>query len=439
MDKEEKPIEHNYANELLERANVQAAELIEKAIKLSDELLEKANLQSKELIEKANAQAQELIKQANVTEKKLLKRANNTEKELLKKADAKEEGLLKEADLRAKALEKEKSAQENVLHSEESSEVADTKAKVLIDEAAVKAKDLVEVADEEAKDLVSDADYEAKNLINKAAFEAKDLVKEAAEQARGLVGEAANNTKVLIKEAAMQATTLIREAALTYIENKLRFLDIAAHELRTPVTSLSLMVQFAEKQKASGIAITDDFLKMIRPPLDRLLVLIVYLIDMSRLERKLVILSPVTTNLTSLIETCVKEFRTQFPKCQLHLKKPDHEIILNLDPVRIHQVLSNMIDNAIKYCGEGPVEVSIVAKERMVRVEILDSGPGISEERQKNLFTSFNRGNSDITMQTSGLGLGLAICLEIMKLHNGRVGATSSEKGGSCFYFELPY
>jgi signal transduction histidine kinase len=237
--------------------------------------------------------------------------------------------------------------------------------------------------------------------------------------------------------AAVQAKDLVREAATHYIENKITFLDTAVHELRNPANSISLLLQFAEKQVARGQPLNPDFLKRFRPPIDRLIKLVVDLIDISRLERKLVALVPVKTNMVSLISQCLEEFRMQAPDCSFTFNQPDQVVEVNTDPIRINQVLTNLLDNAVKY-APGPIEVTLQIMPDLIRVEVTDHGPGVPEEQEKLLFSAFHRGTSEATVKASGLGLGLSICREIIKLHQGTIGYVSEENKGNTFYFELP-
>lgn len=469
------PEETLHAERMLVIANNQASELIARAISHAEELLKKANFQTITLINQANAQAEQLINTAHLNEKKLLLKADSTKEKLLKKAHSSEnirlkeansvendlinnatkseKELTKDADLLArkviKATPSNSTTSTNDLAKDLVSE-ADLKAKALLDAAAIQAKDLVTEADEQAKtlvnnaddqarDLVSEADEQAKDLVREAAVQAKDLVKVAAFQAKDLISEAADQTKQLVREAANQARELITEAAKIYIENKMNFLNTAAHELRTPVTSMTFALELAEKQDSRGLPVTVKFLKQIRAPLERLSKLLSNLIEMSRMERKVILLDLKKTDLVTLIDECIGEFRTQNHDFIFQFYKPDQKIEIYLDPLRIHQVLSNIIENAIKYCGKDTIEISLQIFPEIARVELRDRGIGISKEQQSKLFLPFHRGTSDSIFVTSGLGLGLALCHEIIKLHKGKIGLAKTESQGCTFYFELPY
>jgi signal transduction histidine kinase len=108
-----------------------------------------------------------------------------------------------------------------------------------------------------------------------------------------------------------------------------------------------------------------------------------------------------------------------------------------IDPIRIFEVLSNLLDNAIKYSPEGsPIDLELQVGPEFVRYSVRDYGPGLTEEGQRKLFSAFERGT--VNEKTSGLGLGLFICRGIIALHNGSIGVHSSPGKGSTFYFDLP-
>ena len=235
-------------------------------------------------------------------------------------------------------------------------------------------------------------------------------------------------------EAASEAAAIVQDLA----DRKIKFLDIAAHELRNPIASISLMIQLCEKRIEKGQPLPLDVLARLRAPVDRLARLVVDLVEMSRLERGLLSLLPVKTDLASLISECVEEFKQRAPEHRFIFNKPDQTVEINLDPIRIGQVLANFLDNAIKYDGNGDIQVMLEVMPSVVRVSVTDYGLGISEDEQSLLFTAFARGSSNATIRAGGLGLGLSICKGIMDLHKGAIGVRSKVGHGSTFYFDLP-
>jgi signal transduction histidine kinase len=106
-----------------------------------------------------------------------------------------------------------------------------------------------------------------------------------------------------------------------------------------------------------------------------------------------------------------------------------------MDVVQIDQVITNLIENAIKFTPEGsPISLVAVGDEERVRVTVSDRGPGIAKEDRSRIFEPFERGSTT----TSGTGLGLAVADAIVQAHGGRMWVSQSPTGGAAFTFELP-
>ncbi len=241
------------------------------------------------------------------------------------------------------------------------------------------------------------------------------------------------------RKHAEQERIKAKQSAEEAAREKAKFLDTAAHELRTPVTAVSLLLQLAERQIKIGQPIPPTLFERLRGPIDRLVRLVVDLLDASRLERGQLVLSCSRADLASLITQCLDEFQVIAPRHRIVFAKPNAPIELDLDPVRICQVISNLLDNAVKYTPEDKsIEMAIELKPDAVRVSVTDHGAGISKLQQETLFQDFSRGTTDNVVRTSGLGLGLSISRSIIELHKGAMGVISEEGQGSTFYFELP-
>jgi PAS domain S-box-containing protein len=220
---------------------------------------------------------------------------------------------------------------------------------------------------------------------------------------------------------------------------KSRFLDMAAHELRTPVSAFSLLLQFTQKKLEKGIPVDLATFERLRAQVERISRLVIELLDVSRLERGTLTLKPTLINLDSLILQCIEEFKLRESARNLIFVKSGSPIEIKIDATRIFQVLSNLIDNATKYTNANtPIEISVQRIAKKIRVSVKDYGQGISMQQQKDLFAPFTRGSSEQTEKAGGLGLGLFISREIIALHGGTIGVTSEIGVGSTFYFELP-
>lgn len=220
---------------------------------------------------------------------------------------------------------------------------------------------------------------------------------------------------------------------------KTRFLDVAAHELRTPVTAVSLMLQLAERQASSGTPVTSSVLNRMKTQIDRLSRLVVDLLEVSKLDRGILELKREWSDFGELIKDCISTFKIQFPERPIYFSGPMEPVRINLDPVRIYEVIANLIDNAVKYTPEEtPLEIELQSNSDHVYFAITDHGPGLSEHVQNRLFGAFERENLDRNKRYSGLGLGLFISKGIVELHGGSIGVRSQAGNGSTFFFNLP-
>jgi signal transduction histidine kinase len=161
------------------------------------------------------------------------------------------------------------------------------------------------------------------------------------------------------------------------------------------------------------------------------------LLDVSRLERGTLRIRPVELELKQLVTEAVEELRPLSLERLLAPSLPEEAARVSADPDRIRQVLSNLVDNALKYTpADARVQVSLTLRDGTARVEVHDHGAAIPEAELKKLFSPFVRLRS--AHHQEGLGLGLYISREIVARHGGRTGVTSAEGTGSVFFFELP-
>lgn len=225
---------------------------------------------------------------------------------------------------------------------------------------------------------------------------------------------------------------------------KSEFISIASHQLRTPLTAIkgyiSLMLEGAYGSNSSKI---EDALNKVFLANERIIQLVEDLLNITRIESgKLeyhyadgVQVEEVLEELKDLFVIRIKEknldFQIEYPKEKLPLIKADRS--------KLREVISNLIDNAIKYTNEGYVHVSVKYKRKFVRITIEDSGVGVSPESLRTLFKKFSRGTDDTKMYTEGTGLGLYVGKSFIESQGGRIYAKSDGIGkGSQFIVEMP-
>src|SRR5499433_4055091 len=221
---------------------------------------------------------------------------------------------------------------------------------------------------------------------------------------------------------------------------KSEFVSMVSHELRTPLTSIQgyaeLMLedeQITEEQRES--------LTLVKKNADRLLGLINDLLDLSRIEAGRVDLHRTSLDLACLIPEVARSLRPliEAKRQQLKLDLGDALPAVWADANRVTQILTNLISNAHKYTlVDGSITVAARPDDGFVRVDVSDTGIGLSPEDQAQLFTKYFRAHDRLSQATSGTGLGLVITRLLVELHGGRITVSSAPGQGSTFSFSLP-
>jgi len=229
-------------------------------------------------------------------------------------------------------------------------------------------------------------------------------------------------------------------------EMRKEFIDRASHELKTPITTVYGAYQLLDmlhKDKFDPEQL--EILEMAFSGTRRIKKLVDDLLDVSLMESKIFKLKKRRTNLSDLIQNCIKEMK-------YFSNKRNHEIIidlepelyLNIDESRIELVLTNLISNAIKYTpSKGRINIKIKSDDKFAQIIIKDTGVGLTKKEIKGLFKKFSRISSplkkDLDMDLGSTGLGLFISKEIINLHGGEIWAESEGKGkGSTFIITIP-
>ncbi len=238
--------------------------------------------------------------------------------------------------------------------------------------------------------------------------------------------------------STLHDVTAAREIAVM----KNEFVSMVSHELRTPLTSIKGYVDLIVDGDAGEInEIQREFLGIVQENSDRLVSLINDLLDISRIESGRVHLKIEPLDVAEVIEGVVDTFRTvadaQGVTLEWHVARGLPKMAGDRD--RAGQVLMNLVSNAIKYSpGGGTARIEAHRHGGEVVISVADSGIGISEEDQRQLFTKFFRVDSSLTREIGGTGLGLSICKSVVELQGGRIWATSTSGEGSTFAFTVP-
>jgi len=245
----------------------------------------------------------------------------------------------------------------------------------------------------------------------------------------------------VLREAEMAELRLHGERAKELETVKSEFLNLAAHELRGPVTVLQgylSMLDDGSLPRVDGRA--RETLPILRARCGHINRLIDDMLDAARLEEGRLELQPELVDLgtaTMVVVQTVGPLAT--PAHGLRVKEPENPVVVRGDRNRIHSMLADLVENAIKYSPDGgDVECVVSADGDVASVAVHDHGLGIAEAEMGRLFTRFGRTVSRETSHIPGSGLGLYLARELARLHGGDVRVTSTSGAGSTFTLTLP-
>ena len=223
------------------------------------------------------------------------------------------------------------------------------------------------------------------------------------------------------------------------------FISVASHELRTPVTSIKGLLEVLVDEQSGPL--TEDqsrFLEIIVRDTDRLDRLVGDLLDVSRIDSKLIGLEQAEFNLAEAVEEVISGLGSEIARKQIEVVTSTEGGSMEVygDRSRINQVITNLLGNAVKYNPDrSSIQVVVSSwaqNNRFAQVSVHDEGPGILSEDIDRLFDKFYRADNSLTRSTAGTGLGLAIAKALVELHGGKIWVESTPGSGAVFSFTIP-
>ena len=226
---------------------------------------------------------------------------------------------------------------------------------------------------------------------------------------------------------------------------KEQFLANISHEIRTPINGIAGMAGLLGQD--SSPEERDTYLNAIKHSAENLKVIINDILDLAAIDSGKLRFENIPFNLHDLLPSLVAMFAYQAKEKKIGLNytiQPSLNRILLGDPVRLNQILINLISNAVKFTHTGKIQVKCSAVERhktgcVVKIQVIDTGVGVPSDKLDKIFESFSQADASVTRKYGGSGLGLTIVKQLVELQHGTIEVRSEEHKGSNFIVRIPY
>ncbi len=236
------------------------------------------------------------------------------------------------------------------------------------------------------------------------------------------------------------------EAELVRLQKaKEQFLANMSHEIRTPINGIVGMANLLGQNTSHEER--ETYLSAIKHSAENLTVIINDILDLAAIESGKLKFESIAFNLKDILPSLISTFTYQAREKRIVMEyQIDEKLnkILLGDPVRLNQILINLISNAVKFTHTGSIKINCTAEKEQkgitwVRIEVIDTGVGIPAEKLTTIFESFSQADASVTRKYGGTGLGLTIVKQLVELQKGSISVRSREHAGSVFTVFIPY
>lgn len=261
-----------------------------------------------------------------------------------------------------------------------------------------------------------------------------------------VIGSIGIHLDITERKESEEKLLLAKQAAENSQKAKEQFLANMSHEIRTPMNGILGMGRLLNS--ANLIGKHKDYLNSIQASAQNLIVIINDILDLSKIEAGKMELERIGFKLSDVIKNSTETVNYLAVEKDLFISIHSDETLNNIiilgDPTRLNQILTNLLNNAVKFTSRGEVKLeaqirSITETHIDVKFSISDTGIGIPEEKLASIFESFSQADSSTTRKFGGTGLGLSICKRLVELQNGEISVESSTKSGTTFHFNVPF
>ena len=218
------------------------------------------------------------------------------------------------------------------------------------------------------------------------------------------------------------------------------FVSNVSHELKTPLASMKVLSDSLLSSENAPKEMYVEFLNDINSQIDRENKIISNLLTLVKISKKEEALTPAPISVNELVENCMRQLKPLALNRNIEMTfESFRNVIAEADEVKLSLVVTNLVENAIKYNKDnGTVKCSVNADHRYFVLKVEDSGVGIPQDAKKRIFDRFYRVDKARSRETGGTGLGLSIVKEVVLMHHGSIKVSDSELGGTLFTMKIP-